>query len=373
MKRARFVLAVAVLAVAALTLIAPAQDRIIKKDGSVLPKAGGREIKVVKETFSDVEYQMQGLPPLKLPASDVERIIYHRMPEDYRQGVQSMEEGYYDDAIRDLRNAIEKGSGYPWIEQNALYRIALCHLMHGQNADAVKTFRELLTQVPTTRFLPQAYNGIIQGTFQDKGKEAEAQIMKTIGSFEASIKKHRLDKSWAYVPRYWMLRLKDAKGEDISAQAEKLSQDAATENPAIANKAKILIGFNLLQTDPVKAKRFFETVRSKAGEKDFGIRAGAYAGLGLCIYKSGSEDDPSTFKKAREYLLRAVVLADKYPDQVEREVAVQALFHAGRCFFILRKSGPLNSRYARDIYREIIDNYPGSEWARKADEEIKKL
>jgi hypothetical protein len=259
------------------------------------------------------------------------------------------------------------------VEQNALFRIAQCHMMLGDNAQAVKVFRELLVQVPDTRFLPQAYEGIIQGTFIEKGAAGEAQIMRTIKSFEKSISKHRLEKSWTYVPKYWALRLKDAKGQDISADAEALSREAASENPAIANKAKILIGFNLLQTDPVKAKEFFETVRRKAGEKDYGIRAGAYAGLGLCIYKSGSEDDPSTFKKAREYLLRSVVLSDKYPEQVEREVAVQAIFHAARCFFILKKASPFNKRYAKDLYREIIERYPGSPWAEKAKEELKKM
>jgi len=364
----------AVLALAALALAAPAQDQIIKKDGTTLPKAGGRPVKVLKETFSTIEYRMQDLPQtLKLPARDVDQIVYKRMPEDYRQGLQSMQDGYYQEAIRDFRNAIEKGSGYHWVEQNALFRIAQCHLLIGDNAQAVKVFRELLVQVPDTRFLPRAYEGIIQGTFTAKAAEGEAQIMKTIKSFENAIKKHGLGKSWDYVLRYWTLRLKDAKRQDISAEAEALSRDAASENPAIANKAKILIGFNLLQTDPAKAKQFFETVRRQADAKDYGIRAGAYAGLGLCIYKSGSEDDPTTFQKAREYLLRSVVLSDKYPDQVEREVTVRALFHAARCFFILRKASAFNIRYAKDLYKEIIDRYPGSPWAEKANEEMKKM
>ena len=43
-----------------------------------------------------------------------------------------------------------------------------------------------------------------------------------------------------------------------------------------------------------------------------------------------------------------------------REVAVKAMFYAGRCFVLLRKEkdGAHNICYARDLFREIQRDYP---------------
>lgn len=340
--------------------LVPAQDRIIKKDGSTLPELGERPLEVTKETFSNVEYRVKGqTQPVKLPARDVKVIIYERMPDDYRLGLLNMEEGYHGDAVRDFRNAIEKGTGYHWIEQNALFRIAQCHLVLGRNAEAVKTFRELLVQVPDTRYLPMAYCGIVQGIFLDKGAVAEAEIVKSITSFEASIRKNRLDRSWVHELQYWMLRLQDAKGEDISAQAEQLRQVAANENPALAVRAKTLIGFNLLHRDTGQAEAFFRSMLESAGEDPPGAKAAACTGLGLCILRRRAVGDIDSLKESRDCFLRAVVSSDRYPHQVESDVAARALYGAGRCFAILgHESRSDEARvFARRLLRELLRRY----------------
>jgi len=374
MKRALYASTIALLFLGILSCAGAAQDKIFKKDGSVLPKEGGRPVTVTKETFSEVEYKLRGLNnPLKIHAKDVDRIEYSRMPDAYRAGLQSLEDQDYEQAVVDMEEAIRRGKGFHWVEQNAFYRIALCYEKMGDYGKAISAYRTLLTNVPDTRFFGNAWVGVIQCTFHGQGKTGEKQILKAIQDFERSIKRNRLGKSWQYEADYWKLRFRDEKGEDISAEAEKLSQKAKDDNPGVASKAKILIGHNLLSKDPVEAKKYFVGVLKSASNAQFGVKAAAYTGLGLSIFKTSSEDNVRTFLKARDYFLRAITLGDKYPDLVEREVMVRALFYAARCFHILKREGGSHSiRYARDLFKEIIQKYPGTMWAKKAGDELKK-
>lgn len=376
MKLVLFALVPGLLALGVLSLEVQAQDKIFKKDGTTLPREGGREITVTKETYTTVEYKLRGLgSSLGIPAKDVARIEYDRMPESYSTGLLSFRDQVYDQAIEDFKDAVKRGKGYHWVEQNALFNIATCYVKRGMYKEATSTFRTLLSNVPTTRFLPDAWLGIIKSTFHSQGTAGEKQILKAIQDFERVIKKNRLPGAFRHEVAYWKLRLQDAKREDISAEAEKLSRDAAEENPGVANKAKILIGLNLLGKDPNKARKFFEGVRRSAGDDQAGVKAAAYMGLGICIYRTSTEDKKDSYHIARDYLLRAITLGDKYPDKVEREIMVRALFFAGRCFYLLRKekTESHNARYARDLYKEIRQNFRGTEWEKKAIDELKKM
>jgi len=140
----------------------------------------------------------------------------------------------------------------------------------------------------------------------------------------------------------------------------------------LVDKAKILIGLNLLR-NPTEAQTFFRNVLRDAGEDQPGVKAAGYCGLGICIYKLAPEKDLTAFEKAKELFLRSIVLSDKYPQEVERDISVRSLFYAGRCFVILRKKNKHNTRHAKDLFREVKRDFPGTEWAKKADAEVKKL
>ncbi|MBN2491848.1 MAG: tetratricopeptide repeat protein [Planctomycetes bacterium] len=373
MKRPAF--AAAVVLAALLAPATPGQDIIVKTDGTTLPRAGGREIQVVKETYSEIEYRMEGIANvLKIPAGEVEEIKYKRMPEAYESALLTYDEQEWGRALSEFEAAVERGKGYHWVEANARYRIALCHMRMGQYDEAVEAYRALLKAVPTTRFVPDAYLGIIRCTFSGQGAAGEETIVSTAGEFERLIKKNRLDEALEYDLRYELLRLRDLKGESIDADAERLAREAGGTNRAVANKARILIGINLLKRDPAKALEYFESVRKSAGERDYGIKAAAYCGIGESLFKGIREADPKVFTKARDYFLRAVVLADKYADRVEREVAVRAMYYAAKCFVLLqqKEGGTYNRVYARDLYREIVRAHPGSSWAKLAQEELNK-
>ena len=377
MKRA-LIASLAVLALLAVVVpSAPAQqtDKIVKKDGTVLPREGGRPIEVVKEGLTSVEYKMTGLTnTLKIPSKDVAEVKYGRMPDAYRNGLQSMKEDFLEQAVDDFGVAIEKGAGFHWLMQNALYRIAVCYVNIGNYPKAADTYRELLREVPDTRYFPEAWLGIIPCRFLSGGAKNEKAITKAIKDFQKAIQKNRLGNRWDLDIEYWELRLRDAKGEDISTAARELAEKATGENPTIANKARILIGDNLLGKNPQQAREFFDRVRRSAGARDYGVKAGAYRGLGMCMFKTGSEKDRKTFETAREFFLRSIVLADQHPDLVEREDLVRSLYYAGRCFVILRRGGDkFNSRFARDLFREVKEKFAGTEYARHAEDEIKKL
>ena len=161
MKRVLFALVTGLLALGVLSQVVQAQDKIFKKDGTTLPRPGGREVTVIKETFTTVEYKLRGLgSSLGIPAKDVARIEYDRKPDAYSAGLQSFQDQIYDQAIEDFMEAIKRGRGYHWVEQNALYNIATCYVKRGMYNEATSTFRKLLSTVPTTRFLPDAWLGM---------------------------------------------------------------------------------------------------------------------------------------------------------------------------------------------------------------------
>lgn len=355
-----------------LTSVSHAQDVIKKKDGSTLPAPGGREISIKGESATAIKYKMKGIGAIQsFPAKDVAGITYSRQPEAYRMAEQAFADKDYNTAIGDYTEAINRGRGYHWVKQNALYKIAACQQNLGAYKEAIDSYRKLLKEVPDTRFLARAHLGIIQCLFFSKGGGAEKQIEREAKNFDKSISKHKLDKKWKYEAEYWKLRVKNVKGEDITSMAQSLSRDAATANPSVANKAKILIGLNLLR-DPKKAKDYFENVLREAQDDQPGVKAAGYTGLGICIYKLADQKDTKSFSKAKDLFLRSIVLGDQHPTEVERDITVRALFHAARCLTILKKESKHNSRHARDLYREIIQDFKGTDWAKKADVELKK-
>lgn len=347
--------------------LAAAQDRIEKVDGSVLPPPGGRPIEVIQETIREVRYRLQGLStPLRIPAGEVKAVRYGRAPQAYREAEEAFKDQAYLDAVASYQAALKHTGAYRWLRQHALYRIGLAYAAAGEHDRAVAAFRELLKKIPETRFLPQAHLGIVRSLFISRGAAAAGDIRAELDRLQAALRKYRLPKRWQYEIRYWQLRVAAAQGKDVAADAEALAREAESEHPAVANRARILVGRSLLGKDLKRAREYFLSVLRRAPKDAHGVKAAALYGLGLCIFRSSTEKDTKSYQQAREFFLRAVVLGTQHPERVDGEVLADSLIHAAKCFKILRKEDKLNLLHADRLLRAVEQRFPGTVYAKRA-------
>lgn len=378
MSRGVFAL-VPALVVGALSLTTPAQDVIVKRDGSQLPPDGGRPLEVKSETVKDVTYQLQGIPaPLRIPSSQIRTVRYAKQPPEFRDAENAFAQGDYETAIPLYEGSLTRKARYKWLEQYARFRIGQSLANVGDNPGAAKAFRELLDAVPNTRFLAPAWLGILRAEAAG-GKKNDAAFKKAAKSFESAIQKHDLGKSWAFEIDYLELLMMQARGESgVTDAARTLTNRAKDDNPSVAKRAQILVGLSLLDSGDLKeAKAFFSDVLKDATQEQYGVRASAYAGLGECIFKGGSDKQTSHLPKARDLFLRSIVIADKHPEEVDRAVVGRSLFYAGRCFALLKRDENEKAnnptRHARRLFQEVEKRFPGTELAKRALEERRKL
>ncbi len=339
----------------ALCIPAAAQDTILRKVGSVLPGPGDPPIQVVREACTGIEYRIEGREALlTIPVEAVADIQYDRVPDAYRAGLQSLREKQFDQAIDDFREAIKRGKGYHWVEQNALFRIGRCHAFMGMHQWSVRVYRTLLRRVPRTRFFFDAWLGIIQGSYHDRNSGDENMVLAAIEGFELALKKNQLEGTWSLHAAYWRLRLRGDRGEDITREAGDLLARTKGTCPRLADRIRLLVGNTLFNKDPDRAETNFRAVLRSAGKNSHGAKAGACVGLGLCLLRSTGKDDATSVRKALLFFLRAVILGDRYPHRVEIDVKKRALFQAGRCFVRLLQENRKYRQFARDLIREFI-------------------
>ncbi len=368
--------------VGAFALTAAAQtDVIVKRDGSTLPPdpSRGRPVEVKRETVKEVTYQLEGIPaPLRLSSAQIRTIRYAKQPQAYRDAEAAFAQGDFETAIPAYQAALDKASRYKWVDQYARYRLGQSLANLGDNAGAAKWYRELLDKVPNTRFLAPAWLGILRAEAAG-GKKNDAAFKKSAKAFTAAIEEHGLGKSWGYEIDYLELLMMQARGDSgVTEAARTLTNRAKDDNPSVAKRAQILVGLSLLDAGNLtEARKFFEAVLETATQEQYGVRASAYAGLGECIFKGGEDKQTSHLPEARDLFLRSIVIADRHPEEVDRAVVGRALFHAGRCFALLKRDEKEKAnnatRHARRLFQEVERRFPGTKLAQQALEERRKL
>lgn len=345
-------------------------DVIYLVDGSTLS-----DVDIKTEELSGVTYEQKGKSGVQtLDPDKVLSVEYKKKPSLLDQADSLAAEGALADAI-DRFNVFVEGvtSGenrkdrQAWAPAYALQRVIELRSSLGDAEGVVKAAEALLAKAPDSRHAPEAQLAKAEAL---KALGKDSQATQALGDLRTMIDAKALSKRWT-------LRLQLAevlfdagvKGQDKRDRLIEIAGQAGRTYPSVANRARVAEGETYLEgskPDFGAAKKVFEKILADP-KADDATMAGAYTGMGDCLFHEaaakGSGSDAS--KKDLDAALMAYMrVAVNYRDQTR--YAPKAMFYAGRSLDLLGEGDEAAKANARRLYGAVIQNYPGSEWAREA-------
>jgi len=354
---------------AALAFATPAvaQDVIHYKNGKQYPAEGSSQrIKVIKETFSVIEYELEGVNITQEAAtSQVERIEYGgRKVSDYEDAREAFQQGAYGEAI-DLFTDLAGRSSPHWLKQYSLFHIAESLYAIGDWNAAIQAYEKLLSAVPDSRFVPDArYKIGLAKMWKNDLSGAEADFK----ALQRETRPKGYDPAFEHRAQLGLIRIDATRGNSSLALSslDKLLSEVGADYPEVRNECRLLYGEVLLADQQFeKAANYFQAILD-SGVSDPAVVYGAYNGLGDAYFAQ------SKFREAlKECYLRVVVMDDRKGSVPIGELA-KALYWAARCWDQLRAEKPEYRRHARELYREVIARAPGTPLASEAQKFIRR-
>lgn len=346
---------------AALAAAAPlAQaDTIYMVDGRIIS-----DVSVESDGLHVVAYQ-EGRSTEEVPAEDVLRIEYERVPKQVDEAQADIDEGNLLDGAAALEDYVtgvvtsdRPQRRYPHAPPAAMYRLVEVYAMLGRKDEVVRSVDRLLEHAPQSRFVPHAYLRKAEVLAAAGEAASAAGVLKEL---EQKILNEGMSPRWELEKDLAAALLDESlKGDALRRRLNELAQEAGSKYPVVRNRAEVAVGESHLESGELdEAEEVFRNTVDDPKADDSTLAA-AYAGLGECLYRrAASENDTELMKDALLKLLRVAVI---YED--ETRYAPKAMFYAGRAFDFLNDE-PSKER-AQKMYRKVIVEYGGSSWADEA-------
>ena len=367
MNRPRRILALAIGAALTAGSIAHA-DKIFQTDGKVL-----EDVKIQSETILDVTYK-EGNNTKTIASDKVLRVEFLRMPKELEEAEAAL---VGDDMLTALDLYDEYSDGqirnrgsekrFKWAPPYAAWRCVELRI-EAADLDGIVVRTELLIQnYPDSRYVSFAFLAKASAELQS-GKGAKAT--STLETFSRMISANALSKRWELECRLAQIRADPGlSGEDKREKLADIIGEAGRTYPIVKSRASVAEGETyLVEADATRDQKKAKELRGKAKEAfeeiiadpraDEEALAGAYTGLGECVYYLGLEaNDAALLKQASMYYLRVAVLYESQSLYVPK-----ALFYAMRCFDLME-----DRTRKMDMKRTLKTLYPSSVWTARAD------
>ncbi len=365
----------AFLAALALTgaLSTPARaDRITTADGRTID-----EVEITNETLGGVLYKQKGKAgEQNVPADQVLDVQFtNKVPGLIGSALEAIADGNLADAAQsfeDFADSVLSGSNkkdkQAWAPGYALAMAIETNQSMGSKEATEKILALadiLISKTPESRYVPFAYMSKAAAQ-RDLGKAKEAA--ETAAALKALVQSKALSDS--YVMQAELLEA-EIGGQGAAKRRDRyveIGGRAGATFPVVRNRARVLEAETYLEgetKDYTKARKIYEAV-TKDPKADAPTLAGAYAGMGDCLFQEAVEklrsngDASAILKDAVLNYLRVVIV---YKDQTR--YVPRACYQAGKVFEFM---GEENRPNAMTMYRKVVQEYPGSEWATKAKE-----
>lgn len=348
-------------------LFAQSRDVIVRADT-------GKKLtvdQVVSETYKEVRYKSRAVEKT-ISADKVGEIIYHDVPQAYKNGLSFLEKGEYENAVNSLNLAMEKRGVGDWIQTYGLFNIAKAYQLWGLTSPskfqkAVESYNKILEVNPETRFFPEVLFGLAE-SYALHGDLANA--VKAYDRLAQEAYDKKLGALWEARAKYEKAvaqlngeAFDDAERDLRSAmtfaaeQAKSARNDPVLEAALnrIASLSRLNQGSVLIKKNKVSdARRFFEDIlQDSTSSRD--ALAGASCGLGECLWTE------KKLKEAQEQFAKARVLYFDIPEEGAR-----AAYYLGLICLELKDKEPNYKKRAKDYFQEVIDLYPKTSWAKQA-------
>jgi len=388
---ARFALVVGL----ALLLAAPALagDIILMKSGRTVGTANSNippteenfdnsTFTISEENLDKVLYTISGVPtPQEVKSDEIDRIFHDpsTIPTGLTRGKHMIDGGQFEDAFDVLGSVAADKSAPKWAQAEAAYLQGVALWSAGALDDAAKTFDDFLVTWKNSRYVPDATKA------NARIKLAKGDVAGARSAFEALKKLKGLPESELLEVDYWInwideqvaVQKSDKAGLEKAMKGYEtllLSLKGRSGLEDLIGKCQVgrigcLMGLGRYAEGEQEASKLVES------NKDPLVRAGAYTLLGRAIVlQTAGKNDRAKFKEALLHFLKVVTLYGDTPGAEDWNA--ESLFRAGELFNELRpmqtateeeKADALMARMrAQREWRECVQRYPSSQWAKKA-------
>src|SRR5262245_17002578 len=327
---------------------------------------GGEVVKsvvVTDETAALVTFEPEaGGTPRTLPAARVRAVDHARTSDAWRAAVELESALRFEDPARLYRMAAASPPrALAWERQYGLFRAAECDRLAGRADEAAARYRELLKQMPASRFRGDCLERLATG----------ALAVGDLATARTLLEELRDDAVSAGLGRRWQLRaelrleqMDEAKDPDAALLGYVAFESRAAGYPDVQNLARLRAGrLRLARGQHDRAQLFFQKAFDERELLEPEIAAGASNGLGLC--RLAKEDATEADRQAA--LVDFLRTALQYGPRLGRDdLVAEALVEASR--ELVRQGGEANVARARDLRQRCLDEYPGTTWAQRAAE-----
>ena len=304
----------------------------------------------------------------KFSGDDNEAATARARGEQARPEIQAadalFEQKEYSKAARAFKRIAKEYKDTP-AEEEALFKQAEAHFKDNQLPEAQDTYAGLLTKYPTTRYLPQA----IQRTYdiayiwlEDSRLRSQGQPGKH-SSFSNRV--NLLDSSRPFF--------------DTNGRAVKAIETIQQFDPVgpLTDDAVMMAGaYRFVNGDYIQAASYYEQLVTDQPKSEHAVKAMMLGAQAYMRSYQGPDYDGNDLDSAERLtkaaLARSAELSAEERDRLERDLRVIRLEQAKRHFTTaehyakLRKTGS-----ARYYYSMVLNNYGDTDWARRAEEQLK--
>lgn len=347
-------------------------DKIYLADGTILsgvdvqsekidkvqykPKDGGRKEEVDAELVLKVEYSEK-------PAA------FQGAEYDFKDKAFLSAVDEYGNYLENLRDKPDKD--HPWAPAAAQFRIAHIHKVMLDKDGLTDAVAALEAKFADSRYLPEAMVALadLHRLLGDKGASLNA-----VKAIEEKVKTGAFPSRWDVEAKVRRALVDGSlKGESLERELDRLAKGAAAfpsaRAVALAERARLMTA----RGAAAEAADSLRDVIAKTSASDE-VMAAAYTALGAALFADAEakreagdrEDAIATYGEARLALMR-VVVSYKF----EGTYVAESAYLAGRCFVEIKDEGAADN--ARSLFRFVIRNFRGSDWADKSIREDRKL
>ena len=344
----------------ALLVSAAAADTIYTIDGDTI-----EDVTVRAEELSTVTYRTAGSKKDKTVSADqVLRVNFSSKPALIDSADSAVEDGAYFPAINDLEeflvNGAKEARKFPWAKAYSVYRVMEINLLIGEYEDAVKAADRVLADAGESRYVPLAHLGKARALF-DSGKAADATA--AVATLKELADSGKVGARWGLEAEvHQVLFNADLKGSARVTKLTGLVTRAANDFSIVANRARVAAGeASVTVKDYAGAEKFFRAVLDEP-QADSRTLAGAYSGLGNCLYaqaEGAGSDGAELYREALMAYMRVVV---NY--ELEFAYVPHSMLYAGLCFRGM--GGEEDLERATVMLLRVRQRFPGSREAEEA-------
>ncbi len=343
---------------------------VLNRERKPAPQAG----EVVSETLASVKVKSGGRER-SFDTRDVVSIAYGRGSPAFEQGTRALADADFANAESLFAQAAQDTEP-GWVAAHALLRQAEAAARRGASRlpQAQQAVQEFLRRYPDHRLLPQAL--LDQARYASLASDA-AGVDAAAARVLQLARDGKVTPDWAVRAHLLLadLQLDAGSGKAATASYAAAEQAAAAGQQQVADRPDLLASLAelslaartgtascMLAAGDASGARSYYARLAADGQGNTAIEAAAANGLAECDFR-----DPARLKDAQLAFARVAVTAVGVPTERAR-----ALYFLGRCAESLGGKGlePDSRQKAAAYYQDVLDRYPGTRWARLAQQSM---